>query len=66
LNVSSGGGTQTLSTPTIVAAQPGLVDNIAAWLGGSTTLFNYKIPNALLAGVVVLGFAWLSSSGKKR
>lgn len=70
--VSSGGGTQTPSTPVITAAPAaasatGFVDGVAAWLGGSTMLFNYNVPNALLAGIVVLGFAWLSSSsGKKR
>src|SRR5579872_828998 len=70
LVVSSGGGTQTPSTPTVVAAPStttGLVDGIAAWLGGTTSVFNYNVPNALIAGVGVLGFAWLSSnSGKKR
>jgi hypothetical protein len=69
--VSSGGGTQTPATSPVVApvpaSSPSLVDNVAAWLSGSTTLFNYAIPNAVIAGVVVLGFAWLSSSsGKKR
>jgi hypothetical protein len=68
LLISSGGGAQSVSTPTVVApASAGLVDGIAAWLSGSTMLFNYNVPNALLAGVVVLGFAWLSSSsGKKK
>lgn len=70
--VSSGGGTQTPATSAAATAAPTstgtLVDGIAAWLGGSTSLMNYNVPNALLAGVVVLGFAWLSSgsSGKKR
>lgn len=66
--VSSGGGTQTPATSTVVApASSGLVDNVAAWLGGSTTLLGYAVPNAVLAGIVVLGFAWLSSnSGKKK
>jgi len=67
LFVSSGGGTPAPSTPTITApASTGFVDSVAAWLSGSTSLFNYNVPNALLAGVVVLGFAYLSSSGKKR
>ncbi len=69
LLISSGGGTQSPSTPAVVApaASGGFVDNIGAWLGGSTNIFNHNVPNALLAGVVVLGFAWLSSnSGKKR
>jgi hypothetical protein len=67
LLVSSGGGTQTVSTPTVTAPAGGsLVDNLAGWLGRSTTLFNYTVPNALLAGVVILGFAWLSSSGSKK
>lgn len=68
--VSSGGGTQTPSTSTIVAAAPApssdFVSGIATWLQGVTPIFNYNVPNALLAGAVVLGFAFLSSSGKKR
>lgn len=70
--VSSGGGTQTPATAPVTAAAPttagSLVDGIAAWLGGTTSLLNYNVPNAVLAGVVVLGFAWLSSSssGRKR
>lgn len=67
--VSSGGGTQTPATSTIIAAAPSsdFVSGIANWLGGSTPIFNYNVPNALLAGAVVLGFAFLSSgSGKKR
>lgn len=69
--VSSGGGTQVPATSTVVAAAPAtstdFVSGIASWLGGSTPIFNYNVPNALLAGVVVLGFAFLSSgSGKKR
>jgi hypothetical protein len=73
--ISSGGGTQTPATAPVAAAAPstatGLVDGIAAWLGGTTSLMNYNVPNALLAGVVVLGFAWLSSGssstgGRKR
>jgi hypothetical protein len=48
------------------AASPGVVNQVTAWLGGSTSLLGYSVPNALLAGAVVLGFAWLSSSGKKR
>jgi len=67
--ISSGGGTQTPATSTIVTAAPSsdFVSGIASWLGGSTPIFNYNVPNALLAGAVVLGFAFLSSgSGKKR
>jgi hypothetical protein len=68
--VSSGGGTQTPATAVVAAptSAGSIVDGIAAWLGGTTALMNYNVPNALLAGVVVLGFAWLSSgsSGKKR
>lgn len=66
--ISSGGGTETPSTPTIVSPAPsgGFVEGIAAWLAGSTTLFNYRVPNAVIAGVVILGFAWLSSSDSRR
>lgn len=64
--------TPRVSTPVaplaLPTAQPrSLVDNIAAWLSSSTALFGYRVPNALLAGVVVLGFAYLSSpSGRRR
>jgi len=27
---------------------------VAAWLGGTTALFGYNVPNALLAGGVVI------------
>lgn len=76
--VSSGGGVAIPATSTLVAPAPaapapalssstgGLVDGVAAWLGNSTQLLGYNVPNALIAGVVVLGFAWLSSSGRKR
>jgi len=70
LLVSSGGGVQTPAMPstsiTVSAPSTGVVDGIAAWLGGSTPIFSYNVPNALLAGVVVLGFALLSSERKRR
>ena len=66
--VSSGGGTQTPATAPAAAApaSSGIVNGITAWLSGSTSLFNYNVPNALLAGVVVLGFAWLESGSTTR
>lgn len=69
--VSSGGGTQVPATSPIIvspsAPATGVWDQITAWLSGNTMLMNYNVPNALIAGVVVLGAAWLSSgSGKKR
>jgi len=51
------------------AASSSVTDQIAAWLGGSTSIGSYAVPNALLAAAVVLGFAWLEgggSTGKKR
>ena len=68
LLVSSGGGTQTPSTSIVVSSAPstGVVDGIASWLGGSTPIFSYNVPNALLAGAVVLGFALLSSDSRKK
>ena len=65
--VSSGGGTPAPATTTIVAApSTDLGGGVASWLGGTTPIFNYNVPNALLAGAVILGFAWLYNSGKKR
>lgn len=65
--VSSGGGTAAPSTAPITIQTDSSTGAIASWLQGSTTLFNYPIPNALLAFAAVLGFAWLSSgTGKKR
>jgi hypothetical protein len=51
---------------TPAAGSASVTDQVTAWLGGSTALLGYNVPNAVLAGVVVLGFAFLSSSGKKR
>jgi hypothetical protein len=74
LIITSGGGTPSPSTgaaaapstSVTVSAAPDITSQIAAWLGGSTSLFGYSVPNALLAAAVVLGFAALSSGGKKR
>lgn len=56
------------SASATVAAPTDVTSQIAAWLGGSTSIGSYAVPNALLAAAVVLGFAWLSSgsTGKKR
>jgi hypothetical protein len=74
--VTSGGGT--VSPNTNPPATPGttisvssaaptdITGQIAAWLSGATTLFGYSVPNAILAGAVILGFAALSGGGKKR
>jgi hypothetical protein len=76
--VTSGGGTVSPNTNPPASSTPGttisvssaaptdITGQIAAWLGGSTTLFGYSVPNAILAGAVVLGFAALSSGGGKR
>lgn len=62
----SSGVTQSPTTSTIVTAAPGVADQVAAWLGGTTPIFSYNVPNALLAGGVVLVFALLMGGGKKR
>lgn len=53
---------------TSTAAPTDITDQVAAWLGTSTVLFGYSVPNPLLVGVVVLGFALLDGMGgsKKR
>jgi hypothetical protein len=65
--VSSGGGTAAPSTAPITIQTGDTMSAITAWLQGSTPIFNYTVPNVVLAGGVILLFAWLSSgSGKKR
>lgn len=74
--VTSGGGTASpapapvTSAPAVAApaaTSTDLTGQVASWLGSSTAIGSYSVPNALLAAAVVLGFAWLSSpSGKKR
>lgn len=73
--VTSGGGTVSPNTNPPASSTPGttisvssaaptdITSQIAAWLGGSTVLFGYTVPNAVLAGAVALGFAALSSGG---
>jgi hypothetical protein len=73
-SLDAGGSAAASAALTSAAAAPaaagtGITDQVAAWLGGSTTLFSYAVPNALIAAAVVLGFAFLeggSGSGKKR
>ena len=65
--VSSGGGTAAPSTAPITIQTGDTMSAITAWLQGSTPIFSYTVPNVVLAGGVILLFAWLSSgSGKKR
>lgn len=66
--VSSGGGTAAPATqPITIQTGDTATGAITAWLQGSTSLFNFNVPNALLAFAAVLGFAFLSGgSGKKR
>lgn len=66
--ISSGGGTAAPATaPITIQTGSDSTSAIAAWLRGSTPIFSYDVPNAVLAGGVILLFAWLSSaSGKKR
>jgi hypothetical protein len=47
-------------------ATTSMVSGITAWLQGSTSIAGYSIPNPLLVAAVVLGFAFLSSSGKAK
>jgi hypothetical protein len=61
--ITSGGGTTSALTTTPAVEPTGLTDEVASWLGGTTALGSYNIPNALLTAAVVLGFALLSSSG---
>jgi hypothetical protein len=68
--VSSGGGTPAPATNTIVTSAPGasssVTDQVFAWLGGSTALFGYNVPNAAIAAVVGLAAAALMRGGKRR
>lgn len=43
-----------------------VTDQVAAWLSGTTTIGGYAVPNPVLVGVVVLGFALLMGGGKKK
>lgn len=68
--VSSSGGvpvpaTAPVTAPVTISTGTSDTSAIASWLSGSTMIFTYNVPNALLAGVVVLGFALLSGGGKK-
>jgi hypothetical protein len=48
------------------SAASDITDQVAAWLGGSTDMFGYNVPNPLIVGVVVLGFALFTNMGSKR
>ena len=66
--VTSGGGTAAPAAVPAAASAPavastGFMDSVAAWLGGSTPIGTWSVPNALLAGAVVLGFAFLEGGG---
>jgi len=68
---AAGAAASAAATPATAATttSSSVTDQIAAWLGGSTSIGSYAVPNALLAAAVVLGFAFLEgggSSGKKR
>ncbi len=63
--VSSGGGVQTPATAVAAPVSTGILDNLSTWLSSTTALFGYNVPNPVLAGAVVLGFAFLSS-GRRR
>jgi len=49
---------------TAVAASASFENQVAGWLGSSTNVFGLTVPNAVLAGVVVLGTALLM--GRKK
>jgi len=64
--VSSGGGTAAPSTaPITIQTGSDTTGAITSWLSGSTVIFSYPVPNALLAAGVILLFAMLTG-GKKR
>lgn len=57
----------TTSTVNVTPAGSSMADQVAAWLGGTTPIFSYNVPNALLAGGVILGFAmFMGGGGPKR
>lgn len=78
--VTTGGGTASpapaASSPAVIqsptlstvapAASTSFTDQVASWLGGTTPLGSWNVPNALLAGAVALGVAMLMGGGGKR
>jgi hypothetical protein len=78
--VTSGGGsvspdTTGLASPSVnvttsSTASASLIDQVAAWLGGTTPIGSYNVPNALLAGGVAIVVALLMGGnlmgGKRR
>lgn len=54
------------SAVTAAPVSASLIDQFSAWLGSTTPLFGYNVPNALLAGGVALGAALLMGSGGKK
>jgi hypothetical protein len=57
-------GSTAAATSTTTSAS--MTDQVAAWLGGSTLIGSWSVPNALLAGGVALGVALLMGGGKKK
>jgi hypothetical protein len=66
--LSSLATTATAASSTTAAAttSASMTDQVAAWLGGTTAIGTWNVPNALLAGGVALGVALLMGGGKKR
>jgi hypothetical protein len=79
--VTSGGGTASpaplatqpgitqspaTSTVNISPGSAPFADQVAAWLSGSTPIFSYNVPNALLAGGFAVVFAMLIGGGGAR
>jgi hypothetical protein len=58
----------TTSTVNVTAAPPAasVTDQVAAWLGGTTPIFSYSVPNALIAGGVAIVVAMMMSGGTGR
>lgn len=69
--VTSGGGTASPATSpsgsTVnVTGAPSLTDQVAQWLSGTTPVFSYNVPNALLAGGFAIAVAMMLGGGGTR
>jgi hypothetical protein len=69
--VTSGGGTASPATAPVgstvnVTGAPSLTDQVAQWLSGSTPVFSYNVPNALLAGGFAIAVAMMLGGGGPR
>ena len=70
-SLDAGGAAAANAAVSAAAAAPAattslsVTDQVAAWLSGTTALLGYNVPNALLAGGVVIVFAFLMGGKKK-